>query len=174
MWKSPFSGPLASKGDFWLSAFDSSPFSAALHWDDYKQFLLALVRFLQDPQFYKYRNGLSFFLPFFNISKPLDIRLNESGHIVAIKMSIRIRKLDPKNDQPRADFLRNVMTQSGCLVRISQLFPELSRSLGFSGFVYDTRYNIDQMDQIAPVSAFYWRISRKSLARTWWPMCWWP
>jgi len=56
--KQNFSGKYASKGDFWLEAFDASNHSEKLHFDGQEEFTNALVAFLQDPQFAKYQTGI--------------------------------------------------------------------------------------------------------------------
>lgn len=103
---------MVSKGDFWLENFEifireklttSAP-------NTQKDFLRSLIRFLEREEYTKYRS---------------DIRLNSTGHIVAIKIIMRIRGLGAHNDEPRAEFLRQQLRKSA-----------------FEGFIYDTRYII--------------------------------
>lgn len=96
---------MVSKGDFWLESFEL--WISLTENSKTMDFLNALMQFLEQDEFAKYRS---------------DIRFNETGHINAIKMIMRIRGLGAHNDEPRADFLRQQL-------RMSQ----------FDGFVYDTR-----------------------------------
>lgn len=95
-----------SKGDFWLEIFENS-FDSDRSPNTEKEFMQALIHFLEAKPYMKYRS---------------DIKFNNTGHIVAIKVIMRIRKLGPKNDGPRAEFMRRLM-----------------RNSEFEGFVYDTR-----------------------------------
>jgi hypothetical protein len=51
------SGKFASKGDFWLEAFDGSKYSEELHFDDEERFMETLIKFIEDPKYNKYRTG---------------------------------------------------------------------------------------------------------------------
>ncbi|TKR68699.1 hypothetical protein L596_030944 [Steinernema carpocapsae] len=88
----------ASKGDFWLDAYEKMLDPGIPTIQKPSDFMKTLIKFLEQPQYKKYRS---------------DIQFNATGHIEAIKIIMRIRKRGPQNDAPRAAILRNRLEKSG-------------------------------------------------------------